>query len=194
METRSEKRGPPTIAIAIIGGGLSGAVLAAQLLQRSDPSFSVAVVEKTSSVGRGLAYGTECRSLLLNVRARNMSALADQADHFLRWARSNYDPATGPGTFLPRAVYGHYVQSVLNEATQSVGKPRLEWIRDEALALSPTSDGLTEIHLGGGRRLLGIFLPGILWQPGMRRPVPVIFAIPGRPKPLKALRVSAAFC
>ena len=154
VETRSEKSGPPTIAVAIIGGGFSGAVLAAQLLRRSDPSFSVAVVEKTSSVGRGLAYGTECRSLLLNVRARNMSALADQPDHFLQWARSNYDPATGPGSFLPRAVYGHYVQSVLNEATQSAGKPRLEWIRDEALALSPISAGLTEIHLGGGRRLL----------------------------------------
>jgi uncharacterized NAD(P)/FAD-binding protein YdhS len=154
VETRSEKSGPPTIAVAIIGGGFSGAVLAAQLLQRSGPSFSVAVVEKTSSVGRGLAYGTECRSLLLNVRARNMSALADQPDHFLQWARSNYDAGTGPGSFLPRAVYGHYVQSVLNEATQSASKPRLEWIRDEALALSPTSDGLTKIHLGGGRRLL----------------------------------------
>ena len=46
------------------------------------------------------------------------------------------------------------MQSVLNEAAQSAGKPRLEWIRDEALTLSPTSDGAAEIHLRGGRRLL----------------------------------------
>jgi uncharacterized NAD(P)/FAD-binding protein YdhS len=154
MEMRSEKTRPAKITVAIIGGGFSGTTLAAQLLRRSNPSFSVVVVEKTSSVGRGLAYGTACRSLLLNVRARNMSALADDPYHFLRWAQSNYDPATAPGSFLPRAVYGHYVQAVLNEAAQSAGKPRLEWIRDEALTLSPTTDGLTEVRLRSGRRLL----------------------------------------
>src|ERR1700730_15533649 len=118
METRPEKCRPSKVTVAIIGGGFSGTILAAQLLQRSDPSFSVVVVEKTSSVARGLAYGTECRSLLLNVRARNMSAFAEDPHHFLRWAQSNYAPATGPGSFLPRAVYGHYVQALLNEAAQ----------------------------------------------------------------------------
>ena len=91
-ETRSDKR-PSRVAVAIIGGGFSGAILAAQLLRHSGPSLSVAVVEKTASVGRGLAYGTDCRSLLLNVRARNMSAFPDDPHHFLRWAQSNYDPA-----------------------------------------------------------------------------------------------------
>jgi uncharacterized NAD(P)/FAD-binding protein YdhS len=153
METRSEKSRPTKIAVAIIGGGFSGAILAAQLLRRSDPSFSVVVIEKGESVGRGLAYGTHCRSLLLNVRARNMSAFAEDPHHFLRWAQSNYRPATEPGSFLPRAVYGHYVQAVLNEAAQSAGTPRLQWIRDEALTLSPT-DGATEIRLRSGRRLL----------------------------------------
>ena len=42
---------------------------------------------------------------------------------------------------------------MLNEAAQSAGKPRLEWIRDEALTLSPTTDGATEIQLSGGRCL-----------------------------------------
>ena len=154
METRSDKRRPSRVTVAIIGGGFSGAILAAQLLRRSNPSFSVVVVEKGSSVGRGLAYGTACPSLLLNVRARNMSAFADDPHHFLRWAQSNYDPTTGPGSFLPRAAYGHYVQAVLNESTQSAAKSRLEWIKDEALTLSPTNDGATEIQLRGGRRLL----------------------------------------
>src|SRR5579862_9387209 len=104
MEIRSIKSRPSDTTVAIIGGGFSGTVLAALLLRRSHPSFRVVVVEKSSSVGRGLAYGTECRSLLLNVRARNMSALADDPQHFLRWARSNYDPATEPSSFLPRAV------------------------------------------------------------------------------------------
>jgi uncharacterized NAD(P)/FAD-binding protein YdhS len=152
-ETRLDKM-QSRVTVAIIGGGFSGAILAAQLLRHSHSSLSVAVVEKTSSVGRGLAYGTDCRSLLLNVRARNMSAFPDDPHHFLRWAQSNYDPATGPGSFLPRAVYGQYLQAVLNEAAQSAGKPRLKWIRNEAHALSPTPDGATEVHLRGGRRLL----------------------------------------
>jgi uncharacterized NAD(P)/FAD-binding protein YdhS len=152
-ETRLDKT-PSLVDVAIIGGGFSGAILAAQLLRHSGPSLSVVVVEKSSSVGRGQAYGTDSRSLLLNVRARNMSAFPDDPHHFLRWAQSNYDPATGPGSFLPRAVYGHYVQAVLNETAQSTGKPRLEWIRDEAITLSPTAAGTTEIHLRGGRRLL----------------------------------------
>lgn len=154
METRSQKNRPAKITIAIIGGGFSGTILAAQLLRRSNPSLSVVVVERSSSVGRGLAYGTECRSLLLNVRARNMSALADDPHHFLRWAQSNYDPATAPGSFLPRAVYGRYVQAVLNEAAQVAGRQRLEWIRDEAVRLSPTGAGVTEINLRSGRRVL----------------------------------------
>jgi uncharacterized NAD(P)/FAD-binding protein YdhS len=154
MEMRSEKSRPSKFTVAIIGGGFSGTILAAQFLRRSNPSFSVAVVEKTSSVGRGLAYGTECRSLLLNVRARNMSAFADDPHHFLRWAQSNYDPATGPGSFLPRAVYGHYVQAVLNEAAQLAGKRRLAWIRDEALTLAPASDGTMQIHLRRDHRVL----------------------------------------
>jgi uncharacterized NAD(P)/FAD-binding protein YdhS len=144
---------PFKFSVAIIGGGFSGAILAAQLLRRSDSSVSVAVVEKSSSVGRGLAFGTECSSLLLNVRARNMSAFPDDPSHFLRWAQSNHDPSTGPGSFLPRAVYGRYVQAVLNESVQLAGNDRLEWIKDEVWQLSPTDNGL-EIKLKSGRRLM----------------------------------------
>ena len=105
-------------------------------------------------MGRGLAYGTECHSLLLNVRARNMSAFTDDPNHFLRWARSNHDPGAGPGSFLPRAVYGRYVEDVLNEAVQFAGSRRLEWVTDEALKLSPTGDGALELNLRCGRRVL----------------------------------------
>ncbi len=158
---------PSTFPVAIIGGGFSGAILATQLLRRGDPSLSVVVIEKTSSVGRGLAYGTECASLLLNVRARNMSAFPDDPNHFLRWARSNHDPGTGPGSFLPRAVYGRYIQALLNESVQLAGNERLEWVEDEACQVSPTGDGMA-IELRSGRRLqadrvvlsLGNFPPG----------------------------------
>ena len=80
MSTGADNNVVSRASVAIVGGGFSGTTLAAQLLRRTGPSFSVIVVEKTSSVGRGLAYGKQSRSLLLNVRARNMSAFADDPD------------------------------------------------------------------------------------------------------------------
>ncbi len=154
MTTRPENISPSKIDIAIIGGGFTGATLAAQLLRSGGPSLSIVVVEKSASVGRGLAYGTKSNSLLLNVRARNMSAFADDPQHFLRWAQANYDSAAGPGSFLPREVYGRYVEALLNEALTSNGRGRLQWIKDETIGLSPTGDGAVEIVLQSGKRLL----------------------------------------
>jgi len=168
MSISAEKDVLSRANVAIIGGGFSGTTLAAQLLRRAGPSFSVVVVEKTSPVGRGLAYGKQSRSLLLNVRVRNMSAFPDDPHHFLRWAQSTYDPATGPGSFLPRAVYGRYVEETLREAAASGGRSRLEWLKDQALGLTPAGDGALEIRLSSGSRVradrvvlaLGNFPPG----------------------------------
>jgi uncharacterized NAD(P)/FAD-binding protein YdhS len=154
MRTRPENISPSKFNIAIIGGGFTGATLAAQLLRSAGSPLSIVVVEKSASVGRGLAYGTKSNSLLLNVRARNMSALADDPQHFLRWAQANYDSAIGPGSFLPREVYGRYIEALLNDAMRSNGSGSLQWIKDETIGLSPTGDGAVEIELRSGKRLL----------------------------------------
>ena len=52
--------------MAIIGGGFSGATLAAQLL-RSDRNLNIVVIERFHLPGRGVAYGTQFGlHLLLN--------------------------------------------------------------------------------------------------------------------------------
>ena len=79
------------LSVVIVGGGFSGTVLAAQLLWRSR-DMRVAIIDKAFAPGRGLAYGTEYRCHLLNVFAGNMSALTEEPDHFLNWARAiNFD-------------------------------------------------------------------------------------------------------
>jgi uncharacterized NAD(P)/FAD-binding protein YdhS len=87
----------------VVGGGFSGAMLAANLLRRV-PSLSVAVLDKGPLPGRGLAYGTKYDCHLLNVPAGNMSALPEEPDHFLRWARTNYGQSVQATSFLPRPL------------------------------------------------------------------------------------------
>ena len=92
--------------VAIIGGGFTGAMLAAQLLRRSHGSVSVFLIERGARLGRGVAYGTQCSRHLLNVRASNMSAYPDDPTHFLHWwARLNHsDPEVSPDDYL--SAYG----------------------------------------------------------------------------------------
>ncbi len=153
LETRPN-RPAQECTIAVIGGGFAGTTLAAQLLRHTDLSLSIVVVEKSGLLGRGVAYGTECNSHLLNVPANDMSAFPEDWDHFLRWARSNYDPTTEACSFLPRKEYGRYLGTIFSAAVLSGGKRRLHWNRDEARSLSPIGDGRMEIRLRSGARIL----------------------------------------
>ena len=121
--------------VVIVGGGFSGTMVAVQLLRR-DPSMSVAVVDKGIVPGRGVAYSTESDCHLLNVPAGSMSALPEEPDHWLRWARANYDPSIQPTSYLPRRVYGRYISSILDEAMGRYGVDHLRWIRGEVSSLT----------------------------------------------------------
>ncbi len=102
--------------IAIIGGGASGALLAIALLRenRGRP-LRLAIVEPRPRLARGIAYSTEDPLHLLNVPARSMSALEDDADDLLRWARG--DGATvEPDDFIPRRDFGRYLEERLAAA------------------------------------------------------------------------------
>jgi uncharacterized NAD(P)/FAD-binding protein YdhS len=136
--------------IAIVGGGFSGTMLAVQLLRR-DPYLRVAVIDKSSAPGLGLAYSTDDPNHLLNVPAENMSAFPDEPDHLVRWTRSNYDPGFRPENFLPRKVYGQYVASLLQAATARSGN-RLSWLRDQVVSLTPQGEHLV-LHLSEGQRV-----------------------------------------
>jgi len=159
-------------AIAIVGGGFTGATLAAQILRNSRNCVSVTLIERGACPGRGVAYGTELPEHLLNVRAGNMSAYADDPDHFLRWARLNHDPAARRADFLPRQAYGRYIASLLRqEGERHPGQ--FEYLQDEAVSLARTGT-MAEIRLRGGRTVLankvvlalGNFPPGDPPLPG----------------------------
>src|ERR1041385_867898 len=139
--------------VAVIGGGCSGTILAAQLVRQTDPSLSIVVIEKSGLPGRGVAYGTDSNCHLLNVPAKDMSAFPDDPDHFLRWAKSNYDGKTEACSFLPRKQYGRYLGTIFSEAVLAGGRRRVHWKRDEARNISVTGDGKIQIRLRSGARV-----------------------------------------
>jgi uncharacterized NAD(P)/FAD-binding protein YdhS len=168
-----EKFNRSSFRVAIIGGGFSGTSLAAELLRTGDPSVSVTLIEGGAALGRGVAYGTRYAGHLLNVPAQNMSALASDASHFLRWAQ-RYDGGTAqPGDFLPRCVYGRYVESVLKDAIDG-SEGRFEWKRDEAVGVAPLGKKV-EVSLRSGSQItankvvlaLGNFPPADLKVAGL---------------------------
>jgi uncharacterized NAD(P)/FAD-binding protein YdhS len=122
------------IDVLIVGGGFSGTMLAVQLLRRSQ-SLSLAVVDPGSLPGRGRAYRSPHRFHLLNVPAGQMGAFPADPEHFLRWAKSSYDASVQARSFPPRAVYGEYLASVLQNALAESDLKRFRWIRGEALSL-----------------------------------------------------------
>src|SRR5215212_6486068 len=113
-----------TCDIAIVGGGVSGALVAANLLRLARSPVRLVLIERKLPPGRGVAYGTENRNHVLNVPAGRMGAWADEPGHFLEWVRAHPDnpdvPAKVESTdFLPRWLYGTYVADVLATARSS---------------------------------------------------------------------------
>ena len=138
--------------VVIIGGGFSGVALAAEFLRRR-VRLGVTIVESGDRLGRGVAYGTQVSSHLLNTRANQMSLHADDPDHFVRWSRRRGLAAHGP-EFLPRREYGEYLEASLRELCGAESPTQLT-VHMQAGALDVIPQGQRfEIRLEGGRTLL----------------------------------------
>lgn len=146
--------------IAIIGGGASATLLAWTL--RARHQRSCVVIDPSDRPALGLAYGTDSIDHLLNVPARGMSAIADEPDHFLRWLREKIDPNIAADSFIPRALYGLYLQTLFQKAAPTRVKARvISCLPNDTGAVLTLDDGRTlracQIVLA-----LGHFAPPVL--------------------------------
>jgi len=108
--------------IAIVGGGFSGTVVAANLLRRPpNGPTRIVLIERSGDVGRGVAYAKRRHAFLLNVPASRMSATSQAPLEFLRFAERRIPNVLGED-FLPRELYGEYLQELLLAAELS--RPR----------------------------------------------------------------------
>lgn len=130
--------------VAIVGGGFSGAMLAARLAERGT---STLLINRTPDFGLGVAYSTPFEGHLLNVRSARMSALADRPDHFVRWLEANAPEHADPEGFAPRMIFGRYVQARLAEV-EAAHPGRIERVVGEVAGLEAGG-----VALSDGRRI-----------------------------------------
>lgn len=121
--------------LAIIGGGSVATSFLRQFAsliasKRPYVSGKVYVFEPRSEVGAGCAYQEDSISNLLNTRAGSMSPIASDPSHFIQWLRNNEEkwrksfPTAQlvAESFLPRALFGIYLQEVHRESVAMLAR------------------------------------------------------------------------
>src|SRR5271163_1870418 len=103
--------------IVIVGAGFCGSVLATNLL-RSPGRRDIVLIERGASIGRGVAYASHDVPYVLNVPAGRLSVDPSDPLHFLRFVRQSH-PQADAEDFMPRSMYGEYLQEVLDEAERT---------------------------------------------------------------------------
>jgi uncharacterized NAD(P)/FAD-binding protein YdhS len=131
------------VPVAIIGGGYSGTILAAQLARRGIAS---AVVDGSGRAGKGVAYSTTEPAHLLNVRAEGMSAWAGEPDDFAERFESEGGHRRG---FAQRRFFARYLRDILSEA---VGSGNTRVVEATATAAVPSEAGW-QTSLSDGEKL-----------------------------------------
>ena len=151
--------------VLIVGGGLSGTLLAMQLL-RLPGARRIVLVEPRPELGRGEAYSATELGHTLNGNAARMSIEPDDADDLTRWLQAHLDDGGWPESgaqdlpaselFPPRGLFGVYAQQRLAQAL-IIGEANgssLTHVRDEVIDLQTLEHGV-RVTLKEGARWQG---------------------------------------
>src|ERR1700723_1746379 len=128
--------------LVIVGGGFCGTVLAVNLLRRPRTvATDIVLVERGAAMGRGVAYAAREFPYLLNVPAARVSADSQDPLQFLRFAQRHIPEADGED-FLPRELYGDYLQDLLLQAERAAPAGiRLGRLFDEGWPVTRRGEG-----------------------------------------------------
>src|SRR5258708_1525253 len=152
----SENNRTGSCTVAIVGGGFCGTLVPNYLLRaEARQSLRVVLIERAAArCARGVAYGTRNAVHLLNVPAGRMSALAHDPNHFLDWAHRK-GLVVESGDFVPRMVYGEYLNDLLEDAEAAAPKwKRLERVIDQATSIEILKNGSASVGMRSGVNLL----------------------------------------
>ena len=102
--------------LAIIGGGFAGTMAAIHALRIANEHCILHWYEGSGTFGRGVAYGTNDKSHLLNVRAGKMGATPNDIGGFFQWLQHHHSQRFTAHDFVPRMLYGDYIEHLLHDA------------------------------------------------------------------------------
>lgn len=156
------------LTLGIVGFGFSGLCTLFALVTKAKVPFRVYVFDVASAVGKGVAFATEDPKHLLNVRASQMGAMAENPNDFYEWLCDNekfwrpIDPyfqslQVLADSFLPRKLYGIYLEQVFLSICKMAKDKNIDLIFMGKKALDASCSPLGEIRLiveGGGCVLL----------------------------------------
>ncbi|QOQ76704.1 FAD/NAD(P)-binding protein [Pseudomonas poae] len=150
--------------VLIIGGGLSGTMLAVQLL-RQPGQRHILVIEPRAELGRGEAYSAVELGHTLNGNAARMSVDPDNADDLTQWLTDYIGAGGWPESdqqhvpiselFPPRGIFGVYAQQRLAEA-KAQSASTVEHVRGEVVDLQ-VDEAATLLTLDNGQQLRGTY-------------------------------------
>jgi uncharacterized NAD(P)/FAD-binding protein YdhS len=126
--------------IVIVGAGFCGSVLASNLLRRPPPGDTdIVLIERGTSIARGVAYASHDVPYILNVPTGRLSVNPEDPLEFLRFVRQS-QPDADAEDFVPRALYGEYLQDTLDRAERTApGGVRLSRMFGEVTRISRTA-------------------------------------------------------
>ncbi len=111
--------------IAILGFGFSGLMVVANLVRLATRPLEIYIIDPQAT-GLGVAYSTTHLGHLLNVPAGRMGAFADDVGGFHAWLQTKtMHQHFAPTDFVPRAIYGQYLQSIWHETQEMAVQKKL---------------------------------------------------------------------
>jgi uncharacterized NAD(P)/FAD-binding protein YdhS len=123
-------------SVAIIGGGCSGTLVALQLLKQSGTiPLDIIIVERSGSIGTGLAYSVPSDVCKLNVPANAMGAFPDEPQGFFSWLQQRELHSTGEA-FVSRRLFGEYLKDLLTTYSKDAHHTTVTAIADSACDLT----------------------------------------------------------
>ena len=111
---------PAAERIVVVGGGAAAVIAVVHLFRVATRPLDVHVVERSGTVGPGLAYRTPHPRHTVNNFAERLSAVEGDPHHLIRWcAARGLD--LGARSFPSRRLYGEYLTATLDAVEVPAG-------------------------------------------------------------------------
>ena len=143
--------------VLIVGGGFSGAIFGLKL-HRKCPGWRIIIAEPKKKLGRGVAYGACGPDHLLNVPVSRMEI--GLTPRFADWLQQRLTAISEAllesgldlsAAYVPRRLFGDYVEERINEALDSKALVGLTSMRGEVVRLLNDNRG---VLLTDGRQVV----------------------------------------